>query len=246
MSFSEEILMAYADGELDEATRRGVEQAMRQDPSLAARVRRHQALRRDVYGAFAPTLEEVVPQRLHAAARSPKVVHLDTVRAARLPPPVAPPRRWSWPEWGAIAATLVLGVGAGTLATRMLDTTPQLVMVDGVLSARGVLDQALTQQLASAAPRQTPVRVGLSFLSREGNYCRTFMLPKAAGLACRSGAGWTVPVLAEDANAIGGQYRQAGSALPEAVLDAIDQRIAGKALDIAAEQAARDKGWGRK
>jgi hypothetical protein len=40
-------------------------------------------------------------------------------------------------------------------------------------------------------------------------------------------------------------YRQASSGLPDAVLDAIDQRIAGKALDIAEEQAARDKGWRR-
>lgn len=245
MSFSEEILMAYADGELDEATRRAVEQAMRHDPSLAARVRRHQALRRDVYGAYAPALEEVVPQRLHAAVRSPKVVHLDSIRAARLPPP-PPPRRWSWPEWGAIAATLVLGVGAGALGMKAMEEESQVVLADGVLSARGVLDAALTQQLASAGPRHAPVRVGLSFMSREGNYCRTFLLPKAAGLACRSGSGWSVPVLAEDATAVGGQYRQAGSALPEAVLDAIDERIAGKALDIQAEQLARDKGWSRK
>lgn len=245
MSFSDEILMAYADGELDEATRRAVEQAMRHDPSLAARVRRHQALRRDVYGAFAPVLEEVVPQRLHAAVRSPKVVHLDTIRAARLPPP-PPPRRWSWPEWGAMAATLVLGVGAGALGMKALQQESHVMLVNGVLSARGVLDTALTQQLASAGPRQAPVRVGLSFMSRQGNYCRTFLLAKAAGLACRSGAGWSVPVLAEDASVVGGQDRQKGSALPEAVLDAIDERIAGTALDIKAEQLARDQGWVRR
>ena len=48
MSFSEETLMAFADGEVDEATRRAVEQAIRHDPALAARVRRHQSLRADV------------------------------------------------------------------------------------------------------------------------------------------------------------------------------------------------------
>ena len=249
MSFSEEILMAYADGELDEATRRAVEQAMRHDPSLAARVRRHQALRRDVYGALEPALEEALPQRRNGAGRSGKVVHLDSVRVARVPPLPPPPRRWSWPEWGALAATLVLGAGGGALAMRAFDAPaqpPQLALVEGVLSARGVLEQALTQQLASAGPRQAQVRVGLSFMSRDGNYCRVFMLPKSAGLACRSGARWRVPVLAEDANTVGGVYRMGGSALPEAVLDAIDQRIAGKALDIGAEQAARDKGWSAK
>lgn len=249
MSFSDDILIAYADGELDEASRRAVELAMRHDPSLAARVRRHQALRRDVYGTVHPVLEEVVPQRLNGAGRSGKVVHLDSVRAARTPALPPPPRRWSWPEWGALTATLVLGMGGGALAMRAFDAPaqpPQLALANGVLSARGVLDQALTQQLASAGPRQAQVRVGLSFRARDGNYCRVFMLPKSAGLACRSGTGWRVPVLAEDSNTVGGVYHMGGSALPEAVLDAIDQRIAGKALDIGEEQAARDKGWAGK
>ena len=243
MSFSEETLMAYADGEVDEATRRAVEQAIRHDPAIAARVRRHQTLRADVFGAFAPTMDEAVPQRLRAALRSPKVVHLDTVRAARQPPPPEPvKRRWSWPEWGAIAATLVLGLGSGALAMRAAQPEPELVMENGALQAYGNLSASLTRQLASAAPRQANVRVGLSFMSKEGVYCRTFMLPRQSGLACRSGDGWTVPVLAEGGSEPGA-YRQANSGLPGAVLDAIDLRIAGQALDINAEQAARDKGW---
>ncbi len=245
MSFSEEILMAYADGEVDEATRRAVEQAIRHDPQLAAKVRRHQALRQDVFGAFAPTLDEAVPQRLRAAIRSPKVVHLDAVRAARQAPVQPPPRRWSWPEWGAIAATLVLGLGAGALTMRALHEQPQLALENDALTAHGSLAAALTTQLASAAPRQASARVGLSFVSREGVYCRTFMLARQSGLACRAGDGWRVPVLADGGSEPGSNYRQAGSALPAAVLDAIDERIAGKALDIGAEQAARDKHWKR-
>ena len=38
MSFSDETLIAYAVGELDDATRRAVEDAMRRDASLARRV----------------------------------------------------------------------------------------------------------------------------------------------------------------------------------------------------------------
>lgn len=245
MSISEETLMAYADGEVDEATRRAVEQAIRHDPALAARVRRHQSLRSDVFAAFAPALDEPVPQRLRAALRSPKVVHLDAVRAARQPPPAPVKHGWSWPEWGALAASLVFGVGAGALAMRAAQDQPQLAMENGVLNAHGELAAALSTQLASAGPKQASVRVGLSFLAKDGVYCRSFMLPKQSGLACRSGAGWAVPVLADGGSDGTGTYRQASSGLPDAVLDAIDQRIAGKALDIGQEQAARDKGWKR-
>ena len=62
-SFSDEILMAYADGELDEATRRAVEEAMRKDAALARRVAQHKAMRNDVFAAYAPVAEEAVPPR---------------------------------------------------------------------------------------------------------------------------------------------------------------------------------------
>ncbi|MFP5393555.1 MAG: anti-sigma factor family protein [Gammaproteobacteria bacterium] len=245
MSISEETLMAYADGEVDEATRRAVEQAIRRDPALAAKVRRHQTLRGDVFAALAPAMDEPVPQRLRSALRSPKVIHLDAVRAARNPPPEPVKPKWAWREWGAIAASLVVGIGAGALALRGTQDVPQLALNGGVLRAQGTLASALNTQLASAAPRNAAVHVGLSFVSKDGVYCRSFVLPKESGLACRSNGGWSVPVLAEGGSDGTGTYRQAGNGLPDAVLDAIDTRIAGKALDIAAEQAARDRGWKR-
>lgn len=245
-TFSDDILMAFADGELDEATRQAVQQAMRSDPAVAAAVARHQALRGDVFGAYAGTLDEAVPQRLQLAASAPKVVQLDAVRAARQHK--AEPRRWAWPEWGAIAATLVLGVAAGSMGVQGLQGDSQLASVagkDGALMARGALAKALSAQLASAAPAQGQVRIGLSFVSKQGSYCRSFMLAGAAGLACRDGDEWSIPVLAESAQGAPGDYRQAGSALPPAVLEAIDQRIAGAALDAKAEQAAQRGGWRR-
>ena len=45
MSFSDETLMAFADGELDDITSHEVELAMRLDPAIAEKVRLHQALR---------------------------------------------------------------------------------------------------------------------------------------------------------------------------------------------------------
>ncbi len=251
MSFSDETLMAFADGELDEQTRREIELAMRHDPALAEKVRQHIALRNNVFNAFSSTLEEEVPQRLQVAARSGKVVHLDSVRQVRTPPPppVAESKpRWSWPEWGALAATLVVGVLAGGLGSRSFDSGEALAAVDqraGGLTARGPLAQALSEQLASGGAADAQVKIGVSFVASDGQYCRSFMLAQSAGLACRSGAEWRIPVLCEGQASAAGEYRQASSAMPAAVLDAIDARISGKTLDAAAERAAMQQGWKR-
>ena len=254
MRFTDETLMAFADGELDAGTRHAVELAMRADPVLAAKVEQHILLRRDVFRAFARTLDEPVPHRLRLAATAPKVVHLDSVRMARKPVVVETPHRWSWPEWGALAATLVVGVLAGTLGVFGVqgETTFAAAGSNGALTARGKLDTALTRQLASAPPAagagaSAGVAIGVSFVAKDGQYCRTFAIGAAAGLACRSGGQWAIPVLADGGGAgnASGAYRQAGSAMPPAVLDAVDARATGPSLDARAEQAAARRGWSR-
>ena len=254
MRFTDETLMAFADGELDAGTRHAVELAMRVDSVLAAKVEQHILLRQNVFRAFARTLDEPVPHRLRPAPTSPKVVHLDSVRMARKPVVVETPHRWSWPEWGALAATLVVGVLAGTLGVFGVqgETTFAVAGSNGALTARGKLDTALTRQLASAAPAAgAGVTIGVSFVAKDGQYCRTFAIGDAAGLACRLDGQWHIPVLADGAGgadgagSAAGAYRQAGSAMPPAVLDAMDARAIGPSLDATAEQAAARRGWSR-
>jgi hypothetical protein len=250
MNYSDEILMAYADGELDEPQRSAVEAAVRADPALAAIVERHRALRADVFAAFSGVLDEPVPARLQAAAAR-KVLSLDAARNARAraaaaaPVPV-PAARSAWPRWGALAATLVVGVLAGSLWFDGTGSDGGFISADahGRMVARGQLAGALSRQLASDPAPNSPVRIGLSFATRDGDYCRSFSVGTSAGLACRDGDSWRIPVLTEAA-APRGDYRQAASAAPEAVLDAIDERIAGKTMSAAAERAARERGWKR-
>jgi hypothetical protein len=242
MTYSDEILMAYADGELDPAERTAIEHAMRTDPAIAAAVERHRALRHDVAAAFAGILDEPVPARLQPPPAAP-VVSLDAARAARTAERTAAPpaarRRWSFPEWGALAAMVMVGVLVG-----------KMVPGGGQPAIAGDGSQVVAQgELASALDRQVggrdagAVRVGVSFAARDGGYCRSFVMGASAGLACHEGGRWRIPVLAEAATQAEGTYRQAGSDLPPAVLDAIDARIAGKPLDAAGEDAARARGW---
>jgi len=230
MTYSDDILMAYADGELDPAERAAIEQAMRTDPDVAAAVARHRALRADVASAFAGILDEPVPARLRPPAPA-TVVSLDAAREKR--------RRWSWPEWGALAATLVVGVLAGKMVP---GGGPAIAGNGNQVVAQGELASALDRQVGGGKA-DGAVKVGVSFAARDGHYCRGFVMGAAAGLACREGGQWKIPVLAETAPEAAGGYRQAGSALPAAVLDAIDARIADKPLDAAGEEAARAHNW---
>lgn len=258
MSFSDETLMAYADGELDAATRRAVEDAMRKDAVIARRVARHKALRRNVFASYAPLTEEAVQRRLAQPRRPATVVQLDAVRASRAASQHAAkkaerPRPWSWREWGALAAVLALGVAAGKfgLASWQADDEPPGLVAsrDSGLSAQGRLATALERQLG-AAPPSANVRVGVSFVALDGVYCRSFTAAERgldmAGLACKIGVDWQLPMVVQSARPVQqGAYRAAPLQMPAAVQEAIDQRMAGPALDARAEQEALQKGWQR-
>jgi anti-sigma factor RsiW len=245
MSFDDETLMAYADGELAPDLRAQIEQAMREDPAVAAAVERHRALRADVFAAFAGVLDEPVPPHLQPAATGGRgQVRVDVLEQAGARPL---PARWSWRQWGGMAASLAAGVLAGALGWQQLHGdggAPFGRQGDGLV-ARGELAAALSTQLAADAPAGA-VRLGLSFAAKDGEFCRSFKLGATAGLACRQGGEWRIPVLAQDEQAAQGGYRQAGSGMPAAVLDAIDARIAGASLDASAERAAREQGWQRR
>lgn len=248
-SFSDEVLMAYADGELDEVTCRALEDAMRKDVSLAHRVAQYKAMRASVFAAYAPVAEEAVPPRLAQPLRQATVVSLDSVRARREAEQQAARkasrgRHWSWPEWGALAAMLMVGVLAGHYGMGLLpiDDGETIASRNGVLVAQGRLATALDLQLGGSGG---PVRIGTSFLSQDGVYCRSFMTAQdMAGLACRQGAMWKVQMaLQNPAKGQQGEYRQAGAEMPPQVLEAIDQRISGQPLDAKAEQEAVQRKW---
>jgi hypothetical protein len=248
MNYDDETLMAYADGELDAAQSAEISAAIERDPELAQRVDRHRALRADVAGAFSSVLDEPVPERLvtsarGAAAAAPRAADARG-RGQVVPFPGrstrAPAPRWGVPQWAAMAASLFLGAfisfkvfspGDALLATR-----------DGGLVAHGALAAALEGQLASAQQASDPVLIGLTFRAQDGNYCRSFTLRAArtAGLACRIDGEWRIPVTASAEVTEG--MRTAASP-PAAVLQAIEARISGEALDAAGEDNARRGGW---
>jgi hypothetical protein len=246
MIFSDETVMAFVDGELDDATRAALEVAMVTDLRLAERVARERRLRARLQSEFDPVLREPTSERLLAAtqgtsakARSGNIIWLRRI----------PARHWSWPQWSAVAASLVLGVLMAPLLRREPTEGP-LGIRDGKVLASGALAHALSEQLASNQAADAPVHVGVSFLSRTGDYCRTFTLRDkraVAGLACREGESWRLEALkaTDRATSASGEYQPAASTLPPAIEQSVDEIIVGDPLDATAEAAARGKGWHR-
>jgi hypothetical protein len=220
----DEQLIAYVDGELAGEARAAFEAEMAADPALAAKVAQHRGLAARVAATYAAVLDEPVP---------PQLVALASAANDR------GPGRMALPQWAAMAACLVAGVLAGRA---LWPEQGPLAARGGELVARGGLEKALTTQLASQGG---PVRIGLSFKSGDGRYCRTFesVGDRLAGLACRQDGRWVAQVATALTAQPASDYRTAASATPPAVLAAVDAMRAGDTLDAAAERAARDRGW---
>jgi hypothetical protein len=247
MKWTDDTLMAFADGELDMAQRADLERELAIDAALRQRVTALTTQRERVAAAFAPVLEEPVPDRLagllqpsSAPPTAAPVMNLGERRAAR----ERSARRPSWAQWGGLAASVLMGVLLG-LQFKPNGADPATELRDGQLLAGGAVEQALASQLASQPVVGAPVAVQLSFVDKGGSYCRTFSTAAMAGLACKQGERWAVQSLAATESTPASAVRQAASALPPAVLSAVDQRIAGDALDSAHERQARDRGWRR-
>lgn len=232
MSEGDAKLMAFVDGELDAAERAEIEAALERDADLRARLEAQRLLRSRVSEAFDGTLSEPVPARLlEAAASNPAAQVIDFAEQRA--------RRWGVREWGAMAASVLVGVfaGVGVMNAR----APEIVVTESGVQARGVLARALETQLAS--DEDSAVRIGLTFNAEDGRFCRTFDLTQSdtAGLACREEGAWRVTMTATGEG--GGEVRMAST--PREILLAVDDMIAGEPFDAEAEARARDASWRR-
>ena len=252
--------MAYVDGEMAPSDLADFEARLAREPALAGAVARERALRESLASAYAPALDEPVPAALldllavpepaikPVAANDAVTIGASDAHRAALPHA----RRWQWPEWGAMAACLVLGVllGARVLAPHPAgggDTLALGVASDGAVTAQGALREALEQHVAGIVlDPNSPVTIGLTFRNHARQYCRTFTLDNASsGIACKQSDGWVVANLehASGAPAKAGAYRAAATPFSPALLQSIDAMREGDTLDAAAEKTAQAKGW---
>ena len=225
MTIEPEMLMAYADGELDPLNAKRVERAIAGDPALAQEVERHRALRKRVSDSFAPIADERVPDRLAALLKS---------NVVDLPTPKTRPILSRWRAAAALAACLVLGLTIGISVSR-----GPVFSGAGGLYASGSLAAALDDQVGGA---DGAVKVAVSFRDKQGAYCRVFSSSATDGIACRDASGWALRRTQQGSTTQHGDYAQAGSPDPDLMAAAQDM-MAGEPLDAKAEAAARGAGW---
>ena len=236
----DEVLMAYADGELPADEAATLEARLSEDADLAARVQvfagSAAALKglkhADTSATMPAGLEQALRARVtSASADAPAMVAADPVPAGNV---VAFPQR-RVPLWtGALAATVALavGLGAGLLAGK--GTGPN-GSVDPVFAALDSLPSGEVTTLADG----TELRMVASFNSSDGALCREYeqIGQDATGqltVACRDQGAW-VPQLVV---ALGGAEGYAPASAPELLDLYYMQSEAGSVLSPDEERAA--------
>jgi hypothetical protein len=263
-AMTEHELQAYVDGELapDDVAR--VEAAIAGDPALAAQVERERRLRAQLRAAFDPVLDEPVPARFAALLQGGTDRAGDAGLSSAAPSApeeaahgrgepdgtVVPLRtgkaRATRPRWHTPVYALAASVTALAMSLWLRPEAGPVRMQDGEFVARGELARGLDTALASEPRGDAALAIGLSFRDGDGRVCRSFIQrgePALAGLACREGDRWTLPVLTRAGARDEGELRQAASGVPAEVQAAVDARLEGDVFDAQDERAAREAGW---
>lgn len=223
--FSDEVLMRFADGELDDATTAAVELAMNGDERLAERVAVFMETRSLAQAALGPLSQEPVPDQLTRAVQAmvdksrAETLQAPSVRSRRI---LRPANDW-WPAAAAAASVAaVIGLAAGYWLAN-----PQ---ADRGLALAAVGDPALRSALASTPSGQELPLGGDRFRAiatvRDASrtLCREFEIDRTGGptemaVACRESGVWMVR-MAVAAPAADGGYAPASS------VEALDAYIA--------------------
>ena len=240
-----ETLNAYCDGELPAEEMTRIAALLEKRPDLRAYVEGQERLRRHLHESFAPLMNEPIAQRLQALVTSSSNNKRATVVRERLR------EFFTWNVVGPAAATLAAGLLVGIVVERVVPEPGPFVgsASTGQILAEGALAHALDDQLASNPQSGQHVQIGLSFRSRQGRDCRTFVwngdAQSTSGIACRFGADWRVAVLASQTRRVEDRatYQMAGASMPNSIRDAVSAMISGQPFGPDEERAARAAHW---
>lgn len=210
--FSDEVLMAFADGELDEATAEAVQTAMESDDRLVDRVAEFMESRGNAKAALAPMLREPMPDALMASVQkmvADSVANDGSGTAGETTNVVAmaPHRRkgqssfrqnWAVPIAASVAA-VVAGLAGFTAGTFTDDRSQPAMQVAGIASpmlfeALNSVESGQESILGDTGDRFTAIA---SFRDSAGALCREFEVDSqqrssVVAVACHPTTEWEV------------------------------------------------------
>lgn len=268
MTFDDDTLIAYLDGQLPETGYGPLEQALKDDAALRTRLQALAESSELARRAFDPVLLEPVPPQLIAAiwqapdprarAASPKS---NSPRVQGMTGWTTPLRPWlGWGTgrraWSALASVVVLGLGAviGWQWLAPSDDT-HWALRQGETVANQSLALALDVSPSGRVLRTAGGSVELlaSFEQAGGGHCREFNRNSPdgrrdeLGIACRTAEGaWQLDFLAAEqrpADRGAGGYQTASDRQHGAADAFLSARVQGPALDEAEEKALIERGW---
>ncbi|MFC1460326.1 hypothetical protein ACETIH_27185 [Microvirga arabica] len=240
LHLTDEILMAFADGELDEPVAAAVARVMAQDPAVARKIVEFQQSRRLTRSVFASNLTPDVPSELRAAISAQIKAYEAASAAGEKRQPVEAKSLWArgaFPIQMALAASLAaVAVTAGYLIGQQSQPVAgRLAQLEDPRVLREL------SRLESGREAELPVgrlRVISTYRLPDQSLCREFRLQSTStatgAVACRTDE-WTVTfALAEPAK--GAEYvPSSGGDLVESYLGNLD---AGNPLEGEAEVKA--------
>lgn len=196
--FDDETLMAFADGELDEAQSQALEEALATDDVLAERLAVFLDSRRLVGDALKPLIDEPVPEALLVSVRR---MAEDAQRAADKPqdnviafqprqqPAAAPAaRRWLMPLAASVVAAItgVIGFSVGRMGPPAANSGAEIA---------SALDREASGKDVALDASGKVLHVIATFRDERGDVCREYEVKEPAGrtltIACRQQGGWT-------------------------------------------------------
>jgi hypothetical protein len=245
LHLGDEILMAFADGELDESMASAVEQAMLADPSVARRITDFMRSRRLTRSAFFRGGSLEVPSDLRAAV----LAQIDAAEAvgsqpAKPVPPQNPPAAARRGTWSSLKWPLAASFAALTIAFASYFAGQQQARPAHPAGLIAQLGDSPVQEALSTVPSGQDVtlpvgrmRVISTYRLATGSICREFRLQATSGaataVACRDDA-WNVTFAL--ANAESSAYTPSGGG--DLVASYLEDLGAGAPLSDAAEVGA--------
>jgi anti-sigma factor RsiW len=237
-TFPDEMLMRFADGELDADEMAVIEKAMETNDELVARVAMFIETKAEAQAALKPLLDEPVPEKLKAAVEGMLAAkRAEDARAEAAPATVVPfyarraepkpaGRQWTLPLAASIAA--VIGGLAGYWAAG--GSAPQ----KGVSSMAGIVDAAIGEALETVPAGQEVglaaggrLRAIATFRDEMQNVCREFELDSAdrstmVSVACHADGAWRVSFAVAAPGGTGGYAPASSTEALDAYLSAIE------------------------
>lgn len=249
MNHDDDTLVAYLDGQLDEAQSVALEAALPHDPALRARLDALARASELAQRCLEPVLREPVPPALIAAIWRAPDPRARTAGSTTRSGVAARLAHWLSPGPRLVIASLALAVGVGWLVMR-----PGGAALDaGDLIAEGALSLALDTAASGQTLHTREATLSLlgSFVAADGRACRAFEQRRGGddtlAVACRDGTAqaWRV-AFAQQASADDSPgYQPASDARAEAADTFLRETLRATALDAGEEHGFIERGWDR-